>query len=48
MEDIMYFPGWQKSEFVCHRGNDLDDFKWSFSSGGKFLRGVAEFQISPF
>ena len=48
MEDIMYFPGWQKSEFVCHRGNDLGDFKWSFSSGGEFLRGVVELQISSF
>ena len=43
MEDIMYFPCWQKSEFVCHRENDLDNFKWSFFSGGKFLEGVAEF-----
>ena len=47
MEDIVYFPGWWRSEFVCHRGDDLDDFKWSFSSGGKFLSGVVEFQISP-
>ena len=47
MEDIVYFPGWQESEFVCCKGDDLDDFKWSFSSGGKFLRGVVEFQIFP-
>ena len=43
MEEIMYFPCWWKLEFVRHRGNDLDDFKWSFSSGGEFLRGVVEF-----
>ena len=48
MEDIVYFPGWQESEFVHYRGDDLDDFKWSFPSGGKFLRGVVEFQVSPF
>ena len=48
MEDIMYFPGWRELEFVRHRGNDLGDFKWSFSSGGEFLRGVAKFKISSF
>ena len=48
MEDIMYFPGWQELEFVRHRENNLDNFKWSFSSGDEFLRGVVEFQISPF
>ena len=48
MEDIMYFLGWQESEFVHHRRNDLGDFKWSFSSGGEFLRGIVEFKISSF
>ena len=44
----MYFPGWQELEFVCHRGNDLDDFKQSFSSRSEFFKGVMEFQIPPF
>ena len=47
MENVVYFLGWQESEFVCHKENNLDNFKWSFSSGSEFLRGVAEFQISP-
>ena len=42
MEDIIYLPGWWESEFVCHRRNDLDNFKWSFSSGGKcYAYGVS-------
>ena len=47
MKNVMYFPGGQESEFVCHRGKDLNNFKWSLSSGSEFLRGVMEFQISP-
>ena len=47
MENIMYFPGWWELEFICHRGDDLSDFKWSFSSGGEFLGGVVEFQVFP-
>ena len=47
MENVMYFLGWGESKFVYHRRNDLDDFKWSFSSESEFLRGVMEFQISP-
>ena len=48
MENIVYFPGWWKLEFVHHRGDDLSDFKWSFFPGGKFLGGVTEFQVFPF
>ena len=48
MENIVYLPGQWESEFICHRGDDLSDFKWSFSSGGKFLGGVIEFQVFPF
>ena len=44
----MYFPGQWESEFICHRGDDLGDFKWSFSSGSKFLERVMEFQVFPF
>ena len=48
MENIMYLPGWWKSEFICHRGDDWSDFKWSFFSGGEFLGGVTEFQVFAF
>ena len=48
MENIVYFPGRWELELICHRGNDLSDFKWSFSLGGKFLGEIMEFQVFPF
>ena len=48
MENIIYFPGWWELELIYHRGNNLGDFKWFFSSGGEFLGGITEFQVFPF
>ena len=43
MKDIVYFPHWWQPEYICHRRDDLSDFKWTFSSGSELLKGVTEF-----
>ena len=45
MENIVYCLGQWESEFICHRGDDLSDFKWFFSPEGEFLGGIMEFQV---
>ena len=45
MEDRVHFPHQQKAEFVGGGEKNLFDFKWTFSSRGKFTRRVVEIKV---
>jgi hypothetical protein len=48
MEDIVYPPGHEESQLICHRGNFFDDLEGSISFGFELHFLMVDFQVGRF